>query len=195
MDNKDVEITKQTRVSSKRIQDALVLTFEQPFVVRGKPGNRTIAWVKGPSREEVWAFIALHFPVLAIEVMAKAFEASGLQLFDGHFLVPIPSWLFRQDFFHSPIADFPRLLSEGCDPNESDLEGLSPLEYALSARKVDRAIALVKAGASIQQCKIGGWLHSAAESLPAFREFLESLELAAALIPQEAGSQTIARRL
>lgn len=71
MNNQNIEITKQVRVSSKRIQDALILTFEQPFVVRSKPGNRTIAWVNGPSREEVWAFIALHFPVLAIKVMAE----------------------------------------------------------------------------------------------------------------------------
>lgn len=171
------ESSKHVQPDNDEIQSALSRHYGQPFSVSGERDYRVMRWISGPQREEVWMFIAFNFPALAIEAMVKSNMLNGMQVFDGHVLVPIPPWFYREDFFDSPIEDFPRLLTAGCDPSESDAVGITPLEYALGDSDSLRAIALAEAGASVEQYLSGGVLNHDTLAHPAFAAYLEFTSL------------------
>jgi hypothetical protein len=164
-------------LSNGAIQCSLSNHFEHPIKVSGVKGRRIISWAFGPHRENVWATVVRVFPELAVEALAETIKAGGVEINDGYFAFLIPAWVRRLDFLTAPVKVFPQLLADGGDPNESDMYGISPLEYAMSRGDAKRAAALIEAGAFFESYGPDGWQRQLVADMPEVIAAMEAVHL------------------
>jgi hypothetical protein len=164
-------------LSNGEMQRSLSKHFEHLIKVSGVKGRRIISWAFGPHRENVWATVVRVFPELAVEALAETIKAGGVEINDGYFAFPIPAWVRRLDFFTAPVESFTALLTDGGDPNESDMYGISPIEYAMSRGDAKRAVALIEAGAFFESYGPDGWQRQLVGDMPEVIAAMEAARL------------------